>query len=210
MIPQIYNLFASTLLDKNSEIPATVAYDAFRWIYECFHGNFARTHSNGSDFYTSVSIVHLIVEILEPYHGRVLDPACDSGGMFVHPARFVAEHKKEPTAQNSPFTASSTRTDGTGRLCRMNLAVHLEGDIRHGATSTATTMSPSGSTTPSSIRRSNVNAVDKKRLKDMMGTNRPFPFGPLRSDSTNYLWAQFFYSALRVSAGQTTRDAPGW
>jgi type I restriction enzyme M protein len=64
----------------------------------------ARTEGQkGGEFYTPASIVRLIVEILEPYHGLVLDPACGSGGMFVQSARFVAEHKALPP---SPPTLS--------------------------------------------------------------------------------------------------------
>ena len=63
--------------------------------------------------------------------GRILDPACGSGGMFVSSARFVSEHKKNPSAEISIHGVE--KTDETGRLCRMNLAVHgLESDIRHG------------------------------------------------------------------------------
>jgi hypothetical protein len=63
--------------------------------------------------------------------GPILDPACGSGGMFVSSARFVAEHKQNPNAELSIHGVE--KTDETGRLCRLNLAVHgLEGDIRHG------------------------------------------------------------------------------
>jgi type I restriction-modification system DNA methylase subunit len=48
----------------------------------------------GGEFYTPTSIVRLLVEVLEPFNGKVLDPACGSGGMFVQSARFVAQHKK--------------------------------------------------------------------------------------------------------------------
>jgi type I restriction enzyme M protein len=119
ILPKTYNLFTSTLLKellkKISEIPATVDYDAFGRIYEYFLGEFARTEgSKGGEFYTPASIVRLIVQILEPYHGRVLDPACGSGGMFVQSARFVAEHKKDPTAELSIHGVE--KTDETGRL----------------------------------------------------------------------------------------------
>ncbi len=88
VLPKTYNLFTSTLLKellkKVSEIPASVDYDAFGRIYEYFLGEFARTEGQkGGEFYTPASIVKLIVEILEPYHGRVLDPACGSGGTTV-------------------------------------------------------------------------------------------------------------------------------
>ena len=85
----------------------------------------------GGEFYTPSSIVRLLTEIIEPYHGRILDPACGSGGMFVSSARFVSEHKQNPSSELSIHGVE--KTDETGRLCRMNLAVHgLEGDIRHG------------------------------------------------------------------------------
>jgi type I restriction-modification system DNA methylase subunit len=59
-------------------------------------------------------------EVIEPYHGRVFAPACGSGGMFVHSARFVAEHKKNPAAELS--IQGVEKTDETGRLYPMNLA----------------------------------------------------------------------------------------
>src|SRR5438477_3437116 len=75
------------------------------------------------------AIVRLIVEIIEPFHGRILDPACGSGGMFVQSARFVAEHKRNPASELSIH--GQEKTADTTKLCRMNLAVHgLEGDIR--------------------------------------------------------------------------------
>ena len=70
-----------------------------------------------------------MVEILEPFHGRILGPACGCGGMFVQSARFVAEHRKNPASELSIFGVE--KTDETGRLARMNLAVHgLEGFLR--------------------------------------------------------------------------------
>jgi type I restriction-modification system DNA methylase subunit/very-short-patch-repair endonuclease len=103
VLPKTYNLFTSTLLKellkKVSEIPATVDYDAFGHIYEYFLGEFARNEgSKGGEFYTPASIVRLLTEVIEPYHGRILDPACGSGGMFVSSARFVSEHKRNPSA----------------------------------------------------------------------------------------------------------------
>jgi type I restriction enzyme M protein len=104
VLPKTYNLFTSTLLKelpkKVSEIPASVDYDAFGRIYEYFLGEFARTEGQkGGEFYTPAGIVRLLTEVIEPYHGRILDPACGSGGMFVSSARFVAEHKKNPAAE---------------------------------------------------------------------------------------------------------------
>src|SRR5262249_54520681 len=75
------------------------------------------------------SIVKLIVEVIEPYHGMILDPACGSGGMFVHSAEFVRRHHKSPLREISIYGVEKMRD--TLRLCRMNLAVHgLSGDMR--------------------------------------------------------------------------------
>ena len=106
VLPKTYNLFTSTLLKellkKVSEIPASLDYDAFGRIYEYFLGEFAMSEGQGGgEFYTPSSIVRLLTEVIEPYHGRILDPACGSGGMFVQSARFVAEHKKSPAAELS-------------------------------------------------------------------------------------------------------------
>ena len=99
VLPKTYNLFTSTLLKellkKVSEIPASLDYDAFGLIYEYFLGEFAMSEGQGGgEFYTPSSIVRLLTEVIEPYHGRILDPACGSGGMFVQSARFVEMHDK--------------------------------------------------------------------------------------------------------------------
>src|SRR3989442_1747156 len=96
VLPRTFQIFNSVLLKellkKVSGISVTLDYDAFGRIYEYFLGEFARTEGQkGGEFYTPAPIVRLMVEILEPFHGRILDPACGSGGMFVQSARFVAE-----------------------------------------------------------------------------------------------------------------------
>ncbi|GAB1719599.1 MAG: hypothetical protein NTAFB09_13300 [Nitrosospira sp.] len=177
VLPKTYNLFTSTLLKellkKVSEIPASVDFDAFGRIYEYFLGQFARTEGQkGGEFYTPGSIVKLLTEVVEPFHGRILDPACGSGGMFVQSARFVAEHQKNPAAELA--ICGIEKTDETGRLCRLNLAVHgLEGDIRHGGNVNSYYDDPHTATGRFDFVLANppfnVNAVDKERLKDMVG-----------------------------------------
>jgi type I restriction enzyme M protein len=204
VLPRTYQIFSSTLLKellkKVSEIPPTVEFDAFGRIYEYFLGEFARTEGQkGGEFYTPACIVRLIVEILEPYHGRVLDPACGSGGMFVQSAKFVSEHKKNPAAELSVHGVE--KTDETGRLCRMNLAIHgLEGDIRHGGQINSYYDDPHKATGRFDFVLANppfnVNAVNKERIESMVGPGRRFPFGLPRTDNANYLWIQLFYSAL--------------
>src|SRR6266852_1482387 len=203
VLPKTYNLFTSTLLKellkKVSEIPASLDYDAFGRIYEYFLGEFAMTEGQGGgEFYTPSAIVRLLTEVIEPY-GRILDPACGSGGMFVSSARFVSEHKKNPSSELSIHGVE--KTDETGRLCRMNLAVHgLEGEIRHGGNVNSYYDDPHDATCRFDFALANppfnVNAVDKERLKDSVGSGRRFPFGLPRTDNANYLWIQLFYSAL--------------
>jgi type I restriction enzyme M protein len=206
VLPKTFNLFTSTLLKdllkKISEIPATLDFDAFGRIYEYFLGEFAMSEGQGGgEFYTPASIVQLLAQVIEPYHGRILDPACGSGGMFVQSARFVAEHHKNPAAELS--ICGVEKTDETGRLARLNLAVHgLEGDIRHGGNVNSYYDDPHTATGSFDFVLANppfnVNAVDKERLKDMVGPGRRFAFGLPRTDNANYLWIQLFHSALNA------------
>lgn len=203
VLPKTYEIFSGTLLKELlklvSEIPLTVDYDAFGRIYEYFLGEFALTEGQaGGEFFTPSSIVRFLVEVLEPYHGKILDPAAGSGGMFVQSARFVAEHKRNPSDELAIY--GQEKVEATTALCRMNLAVHgLEGDIKraisyyddlHDATGRFdfTLANPPF----------NVNAVDKERLASAVGPGRRFPFGLPRADNANYLWIQLFYSALNA------------
>ena len=130
-------------------------------------------------------------EVIEAYRGRLLGPAWDSEGIFVQSARFVSEHKKNPSSELSIHGVE--KTDETGRLCRMNLAVHeLEGDIRHGGQVNSYYDDPHEAVGRFDFVLANppfnVNAVDKERLKDSVGPGRRFPFGLPRTDNANYLW----------------------
>ena len=203
VLPKTYEIFNSTLLKELlkqvSEIPVTADFDAFGRIYEYFLGEFAMTQGQqGGEFFTPSSIVRFLVEVLEPYHGMILDPACGSGGMFVQSARFVAEHKMNPSDELSIH--GQEKVEETTALCRMNLAVHgLEGDIKKAISYYEDLHNATGKfdfvlANPPF----NVNAVDKERLVAAVGPGRRFPFGLPSADNANYLWIQLFYSALNA------------
>ncbi|AKC82453.1 membrane protein [Verrucomicrobia bacterium IMCC26134] len=204
VLPKTYTIFGGTLLKqllkKMSEIPISADYDTFGRVYEYFLAEFAMTEGQGGgEFYTPFSIVRLLTEVIEPYHGRILDPACGSGGMFVQSARFVSEHQKNPAKELAIYGQEKERA--TGDLCRMNLAVHgLEGDIKQAISYYDDPHAATGrfdfvlANPPF-----NVNAVDKERLADAVGPGRRFPHGLPRTDNANYLWIQLFASALNAT-----------
>ena len=103
--------------------------DIFGRIYEYFLTQFADLKAHdGGEFFTPVSIVQMIVNVIEPVHGTVLDPACGSGGMFVQSAHFIEGLKKSASEQATFYGMEKNPT--TIRLAKMNLAVHgLEGKI---------------------------------------------------------------------------------
>ncbi|GGK85652.1 type I restriction-modification system subunit M [Deinococcus radiotolerans] len=199
VLPKLYNRIDNSILVallkafNFAEIADDLEGDAFGKIYEYFLGKFARDEGGrGGEFYTPTSLVKLMVEIMEPFHGRIYDPACGSGGMFVQSARFVEEHRANPTSEISVY--GQEKTAETVKLARMNLAVHgLSGDIRQ-----ANTFYEDPHTSPSKFDFAlanppfNVSGVDKDRI----GVDPRLPFGLPRTDNSNYLWMQYIHSSL--------------
>jgi type I restriction enzyme M protein len=188
------NDLLATLLKTFAAIPMDIEGDVFGKIYEYFLGEFAKAEgSKGGEFFTPTSLVKLIVEVIEPYHGRIFDPACGSGGMFVQSAKFVENHHKTPNAEIMVY--GQEKTEETVRLCKMNLAVHgLEGEIREGNSYYEDIHDSVGKFDFVMANPPfNVDRIDKERLKD---DKARFPFGMPRSDNGNYIWIQKFYSAL--------------
>jgi type I restriction enzyme M protein len=106
------------------------ARDILGRIYEYFIKEFARSEGHrGGEFFTPAPVARLLVEMLEPYEGRVFDPACGSCGLFVQSARFVEAHGGRP-AQISIY--GQERNQATWRIGRMNLAIHgLSGEVKY-------------------------------------------------------------------------------
>ena len=95
--------------------------DILGHVFEYFLGEFALAEGKkGGQFYTPRSVVELLVEMLEPYKGRVFDPCCGSGGMFVQSEKFVAEHQG---IMNDISIYGQESNQTTWRLCKMNLAI---------------------------------------------------------------------------------------
>jgi len=184
-----------SLLKSFASIPVDAEGDIFGRIYEYFLGNFALTEGqDGGEFFTPLSIVKLIVEVIEPYHGRILDPACGSGGMYVQSADFIRAHRNSPNAQISIY--GQEKVEETRHLCLMNLAIHgLSGDIRQSNTYYEDPHECVGKFDFVMANPPfNVDKVDKQKIK----TDPRFPFGLPSADNANYLWMQVFFSALNA------------
>ena len=197
ILPRQYNALDNRLLVELlrifNGIPMDMEGDVFGKIYEYFLGKFAMEEGRGGgEFFTPTSIVKLIVNIIEPFHGRIYDPACGSGGMFVQSARFVEEHQKNAAKEISIYGQESKEVNL--RIGKMNLAVHgLSGDIKIGNTYYEDQHNSLGRFNFVMANPPfNVNGVDKERVKD----DPRYPFGIPRPDNANYLWIQHFYSAL--------------
>ncbi|PIJ96757.1 class I SAM-dependent DNA methyltransferase [Lysinibacillus sphaericus] len=110
------DLFSFKVGDKESR-----SKDVLGRVYEYFLTQFAASEGkNGGEFYTPSSVVRLIVEMLQPFKGRIYDPACGSGGMFVQSEKFVEEHQGQ-LDNISVYGQESNPT--TWKLCKMNLAI---------------------------------------------------------------------------------------
>lgn len=197
VLPRSYQAFTDatlvSLLRAVNSVLAGLHGDAFGRVYEYFLGKFAIAEgAKGGEYFTPNSIVRLIVEIIEPFKGKILDPACGSGGMFVQSARFVDEHRNGAGSRLSIY--GQERVEETVKLCRMNLAVHgLGGQISQ---SNVYYEDPFKSVGQFDYVMANppfnVNQIDKSRLPG----DRRFPLGLPRVDNGNYIWIQLFYAAL--------------
>ncbi len=173
--------------------------DVFGRIYEYFLTQFAdqKAHDNG-EFFTPVSIVQTIVNVLEPTRGKVIDPACGSGGMFVQSAHFVEAMKANPNERLTFYGMEKNPT--TIRLAKMNLAVHgLEGDVQKAISYYEDPHKDKG---PFDYVMANppfnVDEIDAEKMKDdtrlsfgLPGVNKGG-----KVSNGNYIWMSFFHSYL--------------
>ena len=117
-------LVLAKLLKAFKDIPADVALDIFGEIYEYFLGKFALAEGQGGgEFFTPSTVVRYMVEVLAPTEGKILDPACGSGGMFVQTAHYIERHKAERKQMNLRAYGVE-KTGATVKLAKMNLVLN--------------------------------------------------------------------------------------
>jgi len=204
VLPKDYGIFEPTVLEDlmrhfNSERIKQATGDVFGRIYEYFLAKFSiqKAHDNG-EFFTPSSLVQTIVNVIEPDHGIVFDPACGSGGMFVQSSHFI-EHQGGNTAKKVVFYGQEKNRD-TIRIAKMNLAVHgLEGKIAEAITYYQDEHVLAGKCDFVMANPPfNVDLVDAERIK---GDPR-LPFGlpgvnkQKKVGNGNYLWISYFWSYI--------------
>lgn len=200
------------LLRTFADIPADASGDLFGQIYEYFLGEFARSEGQkGGEFFTPRSVVRLMVEIIEPHGGKVFDPACGSGGMFVQSAHFIAEHRRElQGADSGVYVCGLEKTLDTVKLARMNLAVNgLRGEIKQANTYYDDHFDSFGAfdyvlaNPPFNVDEVSFSGVEKDRRFNTYGIPRnkskvkKADAGKETVPNANYLWINLFATSLK-------------
>lgn len=204
----------NSLLKNFANIPSDTTGDLFGQIYEYFLAEFARSEGQkGGEFFTPRSVVRLMVEIIEPHGGKVFDPACGSGGMFVQSAKFIEEHRKELSTNgkdSSVYVYGQEKTLETVNLAKMNLAVNgLRGEIKKGITYYDDHFNSFGAfdyvlaNPPFNVDEVSLKAVEKDRRFNTYGVPRnkskvkKADAGKETVPNANYLWINLFATSLK-------------
>lgn len=206
-LPKDYARFDGGVLEDmmrmfDSEGLRKASGDVFGRIYEYFLAEFSKqgAHDNG-EFFTPPSIVQTIVNVIEPDHGIILDPACGSGGMFVQSSHFIEDEGLDTMKRVTFYGHEKNET--TARLAQINLAVHgLEGTIRAGNEAITYYKDPHELAGKCDFVMANppfnVDEVDADKIK----SDKRLPFGlpgvnkAKKVSNANYLWLSYFYSYL--------------
>ncbi len=206
-LPNDYHRFEDGVLEDmmkafDSEALRKASGDTFGRIYEYFLDQFSRqgAHDNG-EFFTPPSIVQTIVNVIEPDHGTVFDPAAGSCGMFVQTSHFM-ESRGESAIDKATFFGHE-KNETTAKIAQINLAVHgLEGKLRAGNEAITYYHDPHELFGQCDFVMANppfnVDEVDEERVKG----DKRLPFGlpgvnkSKKVSNANYLWLQYFYSYL--------------
>ena len=206
-LPKDYQRLEGDVLEEmmrtfDSEALRTASGDVFGRIYEYFLAEFSKqgAHDNG-EFFTPPSIVQTIVNVIEPDHGVVLDPAAGSGGMFVQSSHFIEDEGADPMKRVTFYGHEKNET--TANLAQVNLAVHgLQGSIWAGNEAITYYKDPHELAGKCDFVMANppfnVDEVDAEKVKG----DKRLPFGlpgvnkSKKVSNANYLWLQYFYSYL--------------
>lgn len=200
------------LLKNFANIPAEATGDLFGQIYEYFLSEFARSEGQkGGEFFTPRSVVRLMVEIIEPHGGKVFDPACGSGGMFVQSGQFIAEHRKElQTADSDVYVSGQEKTRETVNLAKMNLAVNgLRGEVKQANTYYEDPFGSFGAfdyvlaNPPFNVDEVSLSSVEKDKRFNAYGIPRnkskvkKSDQGKETVPNANYLWINLFATSMK-------------
>ena len=168
------------------------ARDLMGEVYEYFLEQFARAEGKrGGEFYTPPSVVRTIVEILEPTQGRVYDPCCGSGGMFVQAEKFLAAHDADKTALSIYGQEANERT---WRMATMNLAIHgLNGNLADRWGDTFALDLHSGQQMDYVMANPPFNIKDWARSEE----DPRWVYGVPPARNANYAWMQHIISKLK-------------
>ena len=209
-LPKDYGRFEGSVLEEmmrvfDTEGLRSAGGDVFGRIYEYFLAEFSKQGAHdGGEYYTPPSIVQTIVNVIEPDHGVILDPACGSGGMFVQSSHFI-ENAGEDTMKRVTFYGHE-KNETTAKLAQINLAVNgLQGTIRSGNEAITYYKDPHELTGKCDFVMANppfnVDEVDAEKVKG----DKRLPFGlpgvnkNNKISNANYLWISYFYSYLNDS-----------
>ncbi|MGZ5043182.1 MAG: N-6 DNA methylase [Methylobacter sp.] len=208
------DLLAELVKIFNSPVLAQAKGDVFGRIYEYFLNQFAQSGAQeGGEYFTPPSLVRMIVNVIEPDHGVVLDPACGSAGMFVQTGHFIEDVRHKNTHDINIAFYGQEKADLNSKLARMNLAVHgLEGKIVIGNTFYEDHHQLVGRCDFVMANPPfNVDGVQLAKIKAQVGENQTgrLPFGLPGTtgkskkneggetiSNANSLWIQYFYSYL--------------
>ncbi len=201
------------LLKIFADIPANTTGDLFGQIYEFFLSEFARSEGRkGGEYFTPRSVVRLMVEIIEPHGGKVFDPACGSGGMFVQSAHFIKEHRKDVKngEDSGVYVYGQEKTLETVNLAKMNLAVNgLRGEIKKGITYYDDHFDSCGAfdyvlaNPPFNVDEVSFSGVEKDKRFNTYGIPRnkskvrKADEGKETVPNANYLWINLFATSLK-------------
>jgi len=205
VLPKNFSIFSKDLLREllrifNKEVLQKAEGDLFGKIYEFFLGKFAMTGAQeGGEFFTPMSLVQTIVNVIEPDHGVMFDPAAGSAGMFVQTGYFI-ENKGDKTAEKVTFYGQEKAELNT-KLAKMNMAVHgldafiVEGNTfyedKHGLIGKCDRVMANPPFNVDGVDKAKDAVKKDPRLLLDGKVNLP------KNDNANYLWIQYFYNYLK-------------